>query len=83
VFLRRQNYAGSNFCHSPLESLDLRAPAWYHKPFFLHVYSSSKNCLSARCPSAANVVCADVDKFGIKTDSFNYVIMVLCSISKN
>jgi hypothetical protein len=32
--------------------------AWFN------VCSSSKNCPSARCASAANVVCRDVDVFG-------------------
>jgi hypothetical protein len=31
-----------------------------------NVCSSCKNCPSARCASAANVVCTDVDVFGAR-----------------
>jgi hypothetical protein len=38
------------------------------------VCSSSKNCPSARCASAANVVCRDVDIFGTKTLSLKHIL---------
>jgi hypothetical protein len=40
----------------------------------LNVYSSNKNCPSARCASTANVVCRDVDVFGTKTVYLNHVL---------
>jgi hypothetical protein len=36
-----------------------------------NVCSSSKNCPSARCASAANVVCRDVDIFGAGNGHLN------------
>jgi hypothetical protein len=36
--------------------------------------SSSKNCLSARCPSAANIFCRDVNVFGTKSVSLNHML---------
>jgi hypothetical protein len=48
-----------------LEIVGLRVPARYIRDFAMfNVCSSSKNCPSARCASAANVVCKDVDLFG-------------------
>jgi hypothetical protein len=40
----------------------LRVPARYIRDFSMfNVCSSSKNCPSARCAPAANVVCRDID----------------------
>jgi hypothetical protein len=38
------------------------------------VCSVGKNCPSARCASAANVVCKDVDVFGPKTLSLKHIL---------
>jgi hypothetical protein len=52
---------------SVLEIVGLRVPARYIRDFVLFcVYSSCKNCSSARCASVANVVCRNVDVFGAK-----------------
>jgi hypothetical protein len=39
-----------------------------------NIWSSSKNCPSARCASAANVVCRNADIFGTKTLSLKYIL---------
>jgi hypothetical protein len=60
-------YFGLKFCPSILEIVGLRVPARYIRDFALfNVCSSYKNCPSARCASAANVVCRDVDVFGAR-----------------
>jgi hypothetical protein len=76
-----QVYLGSKFCPSVLEIVDIRVPARYIRDFALfNVYPSSKNCPSARCASAANVVCRDFEVFGAKTVLLNNIfIMVLAS----
>jgi hypothetical protein len=57
-----QVYFGLKFCPSVLE-----IAARYIRDFaFFNVCSSFKNCPSARCASAANVVCRDVDVFGTR-----------------
>jgi hypothetical protein len=62
-----QVYFGFKICPSLLEIVCLRVPARYIRDFALfNVCSSCKNCLSARCVSAANVVCRDVDVFGAR-----------------
>jgi hypothetical protein len=49
---------------SVLEVVGLRVPARHIRDFVLfNVCSLCKNCPSARCASAANVVCRDVDVF--------------------
>jgi hypothetical protein len=59
-----QDYFGFKFCPSVLEIVGLRVPARHIRDFALfNVCSSSKNCPSARCASAANVVCRDVEVF--------------------
>jgi hypothetical protein len=56
---------GFKFCPSVLEIVGLRVPARYIRDFTLFIVCSScNNCPSARCASAANVVCRDVDVFG-------------------
>jgi hypothetical protein len=62
-----QVYFDLKFCPCVLEIVGLRVPARYIRDFALfNVCSSSKNCPSARCASAANVVCRDVDVFGAR-----------------
>jgi hypothetical protein len=52
-----QVYSGSKFCPSILENVDLRVPARCIRDFALFtVCSSCKNCPSARCATAANVM---------------------------
>jgi hypothetical protein len=41
---------------------------------FFSVCSSSKNCPSARCASAANVVCRNVDVFGARNVLLNHIL---------
>jgi hypothetical protein len=62
-----QVYFGLKFCPSVLEIVSLRVPVQYIRDFALfNVCSSFKNCPSARCASAANAVCRDVDVFGTR-----------------
>jgi hypothetical protein len=45
-----------------MEIVGLQVPAQHIRDFaFFIVSSSRKNCLSARCASAANAVCMDID----------------------
>jgi hypothetical protein len=70
-----QVYRGSKFCLSVLETVGLRVPVRYIRDFTMfNVCSSSKICPSARCDSAANVVCRDVDIFGTKTLSLKHIL---------
>jgi hypothetical protein len=67
AFFLTQVCFGLKFCPSVLEIVGLRVPARYIRDFALfNVCSLSKNCPSARCASAANVVCRDVDVFGVR-----------------
>jgi hypothetical protein len=60
-------YLDSKFCPTVLETVRLRVPVWCIGDFALfNVCSSYKNCPSAGCASAADVVCRDVDVFGAK-----------------
>jgi hypothetical protein len=69
-----QVYFGFKFCPSVLEIVGLRVPARYIRDFALfNVCSSSKNIPSARCASAADVVCRDVDVFGAGNVHFNHL----------
>jgi hypothetical protein len=50
-------YSGSKFCPSILKNVGLRVPARCIRDFALFtVCSSCKNCPSARCVTAANVM---------------------------
>jgi hypothetical protein len=63
---------GLKFCQSVLEIVGLRVPAQYIRDFALfNVCSSCKNCPSARCASAANIVCKDVDEFEVRNVCLN------------
>jgi hypothetical protein len=60
---------------SLLETDVLLVPARFIKHSFLFdVCSSSKNSLSGKCSSAANVVCKDVDVIGTKTVSIKTIL---------
>jgi hypothetical protein len=59
-----QVYFSFKFCPSVLETVGLLVPARYIRDFALFsVCSSCINCPSAKCASAANVVCRGVDVF--------------------
>jgi hypothetical protein len=59
-----QVYRGLKYCPSLLEAVGLRVPTGYLRDFSMFNFSPSvKNCPSARCSSAANVVCRDFDVF--------------------
>jgi hypothetical protein len=69
-----KSYFGFKVCPSVLEIVGLRVPTRYIRGFALFsVCSSSKNCPSARCASAANVVCRDVDVFGAGNIHLNFL----------
>jgi hypothetical protein len=62
-----QVYFGFKICPSVFEIVGLRVPGRYIRDFTLfNVCSVCKNCPSARCASAASVVCRDVDVFGAR-----------------
>jgi hypothetical protein len=62
-----QVYFGFKFCPSVLEIVGLTVPSRYIRDFAMfNVFSSFNNCPSARCASAANVVCKDDDVFGAR-----------------
>jgi hypothetical protein len=64
---------GSKFRTSVLENVGLQVPARYIRDFSLFISrSSSKNCPSARCASAAVAAYRDVDVFGTGTVSLNH-----------
>jgi hypothetical protein len=62
-----------------LLSIEFLLGTVYERDFVLFNVCSSKNCPSARCSSAANVVCRNVDVFGAKTVSLPYFIVPLSS----
>lgn len=58
---------GSKFCSYVLETVGIRVNSGYIVDFAqFNVGCSSKNCLSARCPSAANIVSRDIGVIGAK-----------------
>jgi hypothetical protein len=70
-----QVYFGLKFCPSVLEFVGLRVPARYIRDFALfNVCSSSKTCPSARCASAANIVCRDLDILRAKNVLLNHIL---------
>jgi hypothetical protein len=72
ALLLTQVYFSFKFCPSVLEIVGLRVPARYIRDIALfNVCSSCKNYPSARCASAANVVCRDVDVFGARNVLLN------------
>jgi hypothetical protein len=72
-----QVYTGYKFCPSVLETVGLRVPARNIKDFALFsVCFSCKNCPSARCASAANVVCRHVDVFGARHVLHNHTFII-------
>jgi hypothetical protein len=69
-----QVYRGLKYCPSLLEAVGLRVPTRYLRDVSTFNFSPSlKNCPSARCASAANVVCRDFDVF--KTNNVPLVIL--------
>jgi hypothetical protein len=70
-----QVYLGSKFCPSVLDNIHgLQVPARYIRDFALfNVWSSSRNCPSARFASDANAACRDMDVFGAKTAFLNHI----------
>jgi hypothetical protein len=78
AFFLTQVYFDFKLCPSVMELVGLRFPAWYIRDFALfNVSSSCKNCPSARCASAANVVCRDVDVFGARNILLNLCIQYI------
>jgi hypothetical protein len=70
-----QVYLRSKFCSSVLEVAGLRVPARYIRDFDLFdVCFSSKNCPFARCASAANAVCRNVDVFGANNFLLSHIL---------
>jgi hypothetical protein len=70
-----QVYRGLIHCSSSLEIVGLRVPVLHIRDFpMFSVSSASKNCPSARCASAANVVCRDVDVFGQKPLTLRHIL---------
>jgi hypothetical protein len=57
-------FLGSKSCPSTLDIIGLRVPTRNLRDFPLfHVSSSYKNCPTARCATAANSVCNQLDVF--------------------
>jgi hypothetical protein len=70
-----QVYIGCTSRLSVLTVVRLRVSPRYIRDFALFIVCSScKNCPSARCTSAANVVCKDVDVFGAKNVLLNHIL---------
>ncbi|PNF36234.1 hypothetical protein B7P43_G08692, partial [Cryptotermes secundus] len=70
-----QVYHGSILYPSALEMVGLHVPVRNIRDFpMFNACSVSKNCPSARCASAANVVCRDIDVFGPKTLLWKHIL---------
>jgi hypothetical protein len=68
-------YNGFKFCPSFLETLGFRVHTRYFRDFpFFAIGSSRKNCPSARCASAANVVCKYIDIFIKHLVALNHIL---------
>jgi hypothetical protein len=75
LLLFTQGYRGSILCPSTLEIVGLRVSVRYIRDFPMYsVCSVSNICPSARCASAADVVCRDVDVFGPKTLLLKHIL---------
>jgi hypothetical protein len=58
------------------ETVGLRVPTRHLRDFpLLYVYPTVKNCPSARCASAANVVCRDFDVFRNRNVSLEHILL--------
>jgi hypothetical protein len=69
-------YLGSKFCPSVLEPVGLRVPTRHLRGFpLLYVCPTIKNCPSARCASAAYVVCRDFDVFRNHNVSLEQILL--------
>jgi hypothetical protein len=63
------------YYYSALEIAGLRVPVRYIRDFpMFNVCCVTKNCPSARCASAAKVVCRNVDVFGPKTLLLKHIL---------
>jgi hypothetical protein len=70
-----QVYRSLKYCPSFLEAVGLRVPTQYLRDFSMFSFSPSlKNCPSARCASAANVVCRDFDVFKTNIVSLSHIL---------
>jgi hypothetical protein len=70
-----QVYRGLKYCLSLLEAVGLRVRTRYFRDFsMLNFNPSLKNCPSARCASAANVVCRDFDVFKTNIVSLSHIL---------
>jgi hypothetical protein len=71
--LSYSKYLSSKLC-SVLEIVGLRVPARYITDFASFIVCSSrKNCPSARCASAADVVCRDGEVFEAQNVLLNHI----------
>jgi hypothetical protein len=62
---------------SVLETVGLRVPTRHLRDFPLfYICPTIKNCPSARCASAANIVCRDFDVFGNHNVSLEHVLLL-------
>jgi hypothetical protein len=61
---KRRHHLNAPFLIHVLDTVGFRVPSRYIRDFSMfNVCSSSKKCPSARCASAANFVCRDIDVF--------------------
>jgi hypothetical protein len=75
LFFLAQICRGSKFCPSVLDTVGPLVPSRHIGDFSVcNLCFCSKNCPSARCTSAANVVCRDVDVFGTKSLSLKHIL---------
>jgi hypothetical protein len=75
VLFLTQVYRRFIHCSSSLEIVDLQVPVRHIRDFpMFSVSSASKNWPSARCASAANVVCRDIDVFGQKPLMLRHIL---------